>query len=208
MAVRGWVGAARGRPRPGFDAGRDIGPPVGDPPSRVINHPFCGRPVTAIEIPRHTVHPMKPIRRSMRLPEFGYGGGWAYHVVICTANRKPRLASLDGTASVPSPLGRIVQEQLAAVPSWWVGVTVEEVAIMPDHLHLLIRLEPGSSVVLPRVVNRIKGRCTIEARNRGLLCLDERLWQRNYYEHIIRNRHHLDRARRYIRANPLRWARR
>jgi putative transposase len=60
------------------------------------------------------------------------------------------------------------------------------------------------------VIGAFKSRVTVEyirgVKTFGWTPFDRRLWQRNYYEHIIRNEEALNRIRRYIVENPIRWA--
>jgi REP element-mobilizing transposase RayT len=62
---------------------------------------------------------------------------------------------------------------------------------------------------LPDVVHRFKSLTTSRygdgVRNAGWTPYEGRLWQRNYFERVIRNERELDGLRAYIEANPLRW---
>lgn len=74
---------------------------------------------------------------------------------------------------------------------------------MPTHLHTIVALE-GSPLPLSEIIRRFKSRTTVEtnkaARQAGQL---QRLWQPNYYEHVIRSERALTKIREYIANNPL-----
>jgi len=147
---------------------------------------------------------MLPIRKQIRLRQHSYGAGAAYHVTICTLNRRRLLSTIHRGRIHLSPIGAVVADQLNQIPSWWTDLTVVEVAIMPDHVHLLLELGDQAPVTLPRIVCRLKGLTSREARRHGLVGRGP-LWQRGYYESVIRSPIHLARVRHYVRNNPSRW---
>ncbi len=89
--------------------------------------------------------------------------------------------------------------------------------IMPDHLHGILiwdgdpfdPMDESYDVGPPRslgsFVARFRAVCTKRINETGREG-ETPVWQRNYYEHIVRNQRSLDRIRRYIRENPLRWS--
>ena len=92
------------------------------------------------------------------------------------------------------------------------GLTVEKYVIMPDHIHLLIRISdpdghPGTGVptegkertsTIARFVGTFKRFCNKE------YC--ENVWQGRYYDHVIRNQQDYDEIWQYIENNPRKWA--
>jgi REP element-mobilizing transposase RayT len=80
---------------------------------------------------------------------------------------------------------------------------LDEFVVMPDHVHLVIHNNQGSSAELRQVVQGLKGLATIEAR-RAVVWGPEALWQRSFHDRVIREHRELDRIRIYIRENPRR----
>jgi len=146
---------------------------------------------------------MLPIRKHIRLRHHPYGAGAAYHVTICTSKRRRLLSTIHRGRIHLSPIGAVVAGQLKQLPSWWADIVVVEMAIMPDHIHMLLKLGEQAPVTLPRIVCRLKGLTSREARRPGLIGRGP-LWQRGYYESVIRNGTHFARVRQYITNNPLR----
>ena len=79
------------------------------------------------------------------------------------------------------------------------GVGLDYFQIMPDHIHVILIFEQ-SEIALPEFWRRFKAITTFKARKNGFK--GKTLWQKNYFEHVIRNEVALDKIREYIRNNP------
>ncbi len=126
----------------------------------------------------------KPRRSSPRLHSFGYQGSYAYHLIL---NTRGRVSCLQDGRLVASCL-----ECLEASASRY-GFQIVAYCFMPDHLHLLAAGTHDSPLV--RFVQHFKQ--ATGHRHRGL-------WQRSYYDHVLRHDEGLDDVARYIWANPVR----
>lgn len=137
-------------------------------------------------------------RRSIRLRGYDYAHAGAYFVTVCTYNRD-LLLQAQGVQEV-------VSSTWHALPVHFPAVALDEFVIMPNHLHgiIIMRGAASSAPSLGQVVRAFKSASAIEA-NKVLNRSGQPFWQRNYYEHIIRNDHDLNRIRQYIRDNPLAW---
>src|SRR5690606_14708745 len=144
-------------------------------------------------------------RRSIRLPEWDYAHPGAYFVTICTHRRECTLADIvDGDVRL-STEGKIVRQCWNDLPARYPHVDLDAFVIMPNHVHGIIVLTEGDDVVgaglrpaptgdsspvrrhgLPEIVRALK---SFSARrineHRGTPGLP--VWQRSYYERIIRN---------------------
>ena len=126
----------------------------------------------------------KPRRSSPRLHSFGYQGSYAYHLVL---NTRAGLTRFEDGRLVATCL-----ECLAASASQC-GFEVVAYCFMPDHVHLLVA--GGQDASLGRFVQHFKQ--ATGHRHPGL-------WQRSYYDHILRQEEDLEDVARYIWANPVR----
>ena len=161
-------------------------------------------------------------RKQIRLSGSEYEAGW-YFVTICTENRKSILAkmtpivvgaddsvrpcgALRGFKKSLTKIGAIVEECLQRLDNDEDGVCVDKYVIMPNHIHAIICLdgdEGGQSrPPLQRVMQRFKSITTRRCWNMGL----KTLWQRSYYDHVIRNEQDYLRIWQYIDDNPAGWA--
>ena len=88
------------------------------------------------------------------------------------------------------------------------GVYLDSYAIMPNHLHLILFFDHTASN-LPAVIAWLKTMTTNAyirgVRTEGFPPFQKKLWQRSYYEHIIRNETELTEIRSYVSENPLKW---
>ena len=149
-----------------------------------------------------------PERKPLRLKEYDYSQNGAYFVTVCTKDRKPFFGHIVGAAHPGGPqvelskLGRIVEQHLMSIPSAYQTADLAHYVIMPDHIHFILVLDqngpPGCAAPtsLPKVVSALKSLCTRSA--------NVPLWQRGYYEHVIRNQQDFDAAAEYIQSNPTR----
>lgn len=163
-------------------------------------------------------------RRSIRIKEYDYGRIGAYFVTIC-AHQRVRLFGdvVDGAIRL-NRLGEIVRETWEGLPAHYPHVELDSFIMMPNHSHMVIKIvgayNAGPSPVgagfkpaliteskshaLPEIVRALK---TFSARriNEYRDSPASPVWQRNYYEHVIRNEESLNKIREYIANNPMQW---
>ena len=150
-----------------------------------------------------------PTRKQNRLPQFDYSTPRAYFITICTQNRRNLLWDNVGAAirrplETPlSTLGKMVAEVIEDIPRHYPMVSVDQYTVMPNHIHLLLQIhtdDRGRRVAAPTVstiINQLKGAAT---RKAGFP-----LWQKGFYDHVIRDESDYLDTWNYIYGNPLRW---
>ena len=150
-----------------------------------------------------------PARKQSRLPQFDYSTPRAYFITICTQNRRNLLWDNVGAAIrrpedvILSGLGHIVRRAILNVSSHYPMITVDQYTIMPNHIHLLLQIHSDSSgrpVAAPTistVVNQLKG---VASKSAGFS-----LWQKGFYDHVIRSQEDYEEIWKYITGNPLKW---
>ncbi len=168
-------------------------------------------------------------RLSLRLQGYDYTLPGAYFVTVCTYSRRCLFGEIVGNEMGTNDLGQIVLECWEEIPRHYAAVTLDAFVVMPNHVHGIIMLrdvhdpatkpkhstdvgagfKPAPTAArrapLSEIVRALK---TFSARRINELRLTHGapVWQRNYYEHIIRTERDLDIIRRYIVNNPLGWA--
>jgi putative transposase len=157
-----------------------------------------------------------PVRKSTRLKTHDYSHpGW-YYVTICTHNRALILGKIVNNTMSLSPLGHIVNETIIKFPNHWHNTAIDTYQIMPNHIHLIIGIVSNGrtqrsvpTISLPNIIKRFKTYTTHQyasgIRQYGWQPFDGKIWQRNYYEHIVRDQHDMDRIREYIQNNIFDW---
>jgi len=154
----------------------------------------------------------------MRLKNFDYSSTGAYFITICTHNRKCMLSQIVGAIhespeTVLTEYGIIVDETIKNV-SERCKVTIDRYIIMPNHVHLLVIITDSEELrairesplrgrsVISKVIGYIKMNASKEIHTRfGKI----NLWQRGFYDHIIRGKEDYEEHLKYIAENPMRW---
>ena len=168
-------------------------------------------------------------RHSIRLIDYDYTNAGAYFVTICTQNKGCLLGKTINGVIEPSEIGKIACGYWLKIPEHCVNVTLDEFVVMPNHLHGIIIVEdtcrgevssplfttnetPGKGEVTPPLQKYTLGQIvayfkyqTTKQINKFRSAYGVPFWQRNYYEHIIRNEKELTEIREYIINNPLKW---
>ena len=141
-----------------------------------------------------------PQRKKIRVGEYDYSQCGAYFVTICTQNRRPILSNIVGDDAhiVPKRYGQIVEKYLKN------AAEIEKYVIMPDHIHMLIRLEEqGAEKRSPqasRIASIVRSIKTLTTKEIG-----EPIFQRSYYDHVVRNQRDYNEIWEYIENNPRKW---
>ncbi|MDF1520769.1 MAG: transposase [Brevefilum sp.] len=164
----------------------------------------------------HTNHPK---RKSLRFKDYDYSQPGAYFITIVTFNRNYLFGYIEGDEMCLNPIGYIVSEVWQSIPKHHPKTIVDPFIIMPNHIHGIINIVgarhavplhqsekfgkpvPGS---IPTIVRSFKSETTRRInvfRNSP----GSKVWQRNYYEHVIRNEKDYESIYEYILTNPQNW---
>ena len=160
-------------------------------------------------------------RRSIRLKNYDYSQAGAYFVTICTQGRECLLGEIVNASTSLSQYGTIVQQVWEQIPHHFSSVNLDAAVIMPNHFHGIIVIARNDSPVhqnfrnaLPKQESKIPtlGQIVAYFKYQSTKLINSmrdmtgvKFWQRNYYEHIIRNETSLARLRTYIEKNPQKW---
>lgn len=153
-----------------------------------------------------------PTRKNIRMQGFDYASCGIYFITICTKDRKCILwESVGAICDRPpeqlklSEAGETVEAELAVVGTIYPSIRLELCCIMPNHVHLLLVVEPdesGRSQIAPtvsvsRVVKQFKGAVTKR--------LGRSIWQKSFHDHVVRNEQEYRKIAEYIENNPANW---
>ena len=165
-----------------------------------------------------------PERKIIRKRGFDYSVSGAYFITICTQDRRNILSTVGDGASTSreddyaihlTPYGKIVEKYLLSSENIK-NVKVDKYVIMPNHIHVIFFIEnediasvtslnnfrdveapSPTNMTIPRVVSAFKRMCNKE--------IGENIFQRAYYDHIIRDYDDYVRRKNYIYENPRDW---
>ncbi|MCJ7620538.1 MAG: transposase [Anaerolineae bacterium] len=161
-------------------------------------------------------------RRPVRLKGYDYSQPGAYFVTICADRQACLFGEVRDGRMRPNDHGRIAWRCWEDLPRYYPHVRIDSFVAMPNHVHGIIVLteigvgaglrpaptESGMGFrphALPEIVRAFKAfsaRRINELRNMS----GGRVWQRSYYERVVRNEEELNRIRQYIAENPSRWS--
>ena len=156
-------------------------------------------------------------RRSLRLSGYDYSQAGAYFITICVKGRNCLLGNIFNNQMQLNIYGKIADTSWQWLSQTYDYVESDEWIIMPNHLHGIIIISAncrGGSRTAPTGESKMKplGRLigafkTISTKQINFIRKTSGVpfWQRNFYEHVIRDDHALNHIREYITTNPLRW---
>jgi REP element-mobilizing transposase RayT len=156
-------------------------------------------------------------RHSIRLKGYDYSQAGAYFVTIVAWQREMLFGEIvDGEMKL-NEFGEIISEKWQWLETQYEYVELGAWVIMPNHHHGILVIHNGRGGSRPAPTPPIKRKPlggligafkTVSTKQINLLRDTEGqvVWQRNYYERIIRNEPEMDRITRYIESNPTQWA--
>jgi REP element-mobilizing transposase RayT len=168
-------------------------------------------------------------RKSIRLKNYDYSKEGLYFITICTHNRENlfgkiidenvgadlRVCPNDENTNINklNIAGKMIEKWLLELPNKFKHIKIDEYIIMPNHIHFIIEIsyQQGEHIGSPlqTIIQWFKTMSTNEyikmVKNNELPNFDKRIWQRNYYENIIRNDEVHQKIIEYIENNPLKW---
>ena len=152
---------------------------------------------------------MHPARKKNRLKGYSYSQPGAYFVTVCVKDREPILGSVVGGDAHIAPYvqlsrtGTVVEKYLKSIPG------VGHYVIMPNHVHLMIHISADNPLKGPMwasapteasVPSVVRSWKTLISKELG-----HSIWQRSYYDHVIRDEQEYNEIAQYIENNPARW---
>ena len=153
-------------------------------------------------------------RKNMRLSGYDYNQAGGYFVTICTHEKKCTLSNIipgDALRHAEiqlTQLGQVAEQVLCELCEQY-GVRLDACAIMPNHIHIIKCIEERNErVSLGRFVGAFKSivanRWLRKCNEKGIVM--GKVWQRDFYDHILRNEADWMEKIKYINDNPDKWA--
>lgn len=167
-----------------------------------------------------------PERKQLRYKDFDYSNPGYYFITICSDDKEEIFGRIEKGKMILSEYGRIVNKCWNLIPEHFANVELDQFQIMPDHLHGIIIINPHSNtdvgdaynasrrnnrdakfasptdrtkMLLSIIIQQFKRQVTIETRS----FYNKKIFQRSFYDRIIRNEKELYNIRKYIIENPL-----
>lgn len=134
-------------------------------------------------------------RKNIRIKEYDYSSKGMYFITICTNNNKNIFGNIIDFKMIFNEYGNQLNEILISFNNE--KYKIDYYQIMPNHIHFIVELKNNGMIDLSNVVSHIKSQSTnlLQYKN---------LWQKNYYERIIRDENEYNNIVNYIVENPYR----
>ena len=156
-----------------------------------------------------------PKRKHPRLKQYDYSLPGYYYVTIHNEKNAPHLSTVgrglapDAAVIRLTSLGKAAQSQLRALEERYPSVCVDKYVIMPNHIHMILRLTgetAGASPrpTLPEIVGTYKSLVT-RICNRSDQTPGRKIFQTSFYETVLRDEGMYQDCWRYIEGNPSKW---
>lgn len=151
----------------------------------------------------------KITRKNIRLKEYNYAQNGYYFITICTRNRKCILSTIenynecrgDHWSSVIynklTLIGKTVEKYIKEMKIIYKNIDIDEYIIMPNHIHIILIINEKQKVTISQMIQQLKGIISKE--------LKQSIWQKLFYEHIIRCEKEYLQIKQYIQNNPYNW---
>ena len=153
-----------------------------------------------------------PKRKTGRLTGYDYSANGSYYITVCTKDKQHILGHSVGGGVLDAPYvrlskyGAMVRDVLLEMDTFYDDITINHYVVMPNHIHFILSIcgESGPSRTpaptnarLPAFLSAWK---RLTNKKAGFS-----LWQRGYYDHIIRCESDYLRIWQYMDENPVRW---
>lgn len=151
-------------------------------------------------------------RKSNRLKEYNYSQNGMYFITICSDNKQcffckiVECGILDAPKIEYSEYGEIIKNQIDCMNEMYDNINVEKYIIMPNHLHLIIEIKNNNGASrTPHPTNTILSSFVGTLKRFTNRKAGKNLWQRSFYDHIIRDDEDYITKAQYIENNPAKW---
>ncbi len=167
-----------------------------------------------------------PNRKSIRLKGYDYAQAGLYFVTICTQHRAHLFGKIINGQMILNDSGKMVETEWLQLKNRFKNIQLREYVVMPNHFHAILEIVGAPLVVAPNpnkgqpqgiaptlgeIVGAFKSITSVKyirgVKSKNWKHFDGKLWQRNYWEHIIRNDNAHQRIAQYIINNPEKWER-
>ena len=160
-----------------------------------------------------------PKRKQIRLKDYDYSQNGFYFITICTYKKKKIFGIINNEKTILNDIGRIVEHTWKDLENHN-NIKIHEYVIMPEHIHGIIQINknrlylPKDSIPeknnnsIPEIIRQFKSfssrRINQFLNNNDFKSFSSgELWQKSYYEHIIRDEMDYIEKAEYIMNNPI-----
>jgi putative transposase len=169
----------------------------------------------------HKYDPQKHHRRSIRLKGFDYSSEGLYFITICVQDRICLFGAVENGQMILNAAGQMVEAEWLKLPERFPNIELHEFVVMPNHFHGILEIvgrgggtatraaPTAAAPTVGEMMGAFQSIVTVEyirgVKNEGWPRFFQKLFQRDYWEHIIRNERAFTNISNYIKNNPAKW---
>ena len=136
-------------------------------------------------------------RKNPRLKDYDYTLSGYYFITICTKEKKHYFGEIANEIMKYNYIGKVANTCIKKIDDIYKPIKLDKYIIMPNHIHMILIVEKETPISISRVIKQYKEYITKQTK--------EHIWQKSYYDHIIRNEKDYLRIWKYIDENILKW---
>ena len=122
-----------------------------------------------------------------------------YFITICVKDRLELLGKIDNNKNIKlTKEGKIVKQEISRIEEIYKNIIIDEYIIMPNHLHMLLLINYNNGICISKIIKHLKTNISKEIK--------KSIFQKSFYEHIIRNENEYLKIKDYIKNNIINWS--
>ncbi|MFH1062156.1 MAG: transposase [Candidatus Omnitrophota bacterium] len=172
-----------------------------------------------------------PKRKQIRLKNYDYSQPGYYYITICIDNRECIFGDIIDNRIYLNNVGKMVDQTLRTLPEYYQNITIDNYIVMPNHIHGIIQIVgagfPCPNNIINQSIHNHDNNNPINGRGNHAPTINyiigyfkyqstkqinklqntpgKKIWQRSFYDHVIRTNDSLNKIREYIVNNPATW---
>ena len=148
--------------------------------------------------------------KNIRLTDFDYSTNGTYFITVCSENKRCIFGDIVGQGLCScrlSDIGQIIKTEIENLNIRYPEITIDNYIIMPNHVHLLLTLERQEQSPCPTISDVICSIKSITTKKANIYdnAKGRKIWQRSFYDHIVRNQNDYEQIWNYIEFNVAKW---
>ena len=136
-------------------------------------------------------------RKNPRLKNYDYTQNGYYFITICTKEKVHYFGKIADEIMQYSDIGKIAIDCIEKINDIYKSIKLEKYVVMPNHIHMILVTQKEAPISVSRVIKQYKEQITKQ--------INESIWQKSYYDHIIRSEEDYSKIWKYIDGNMLKW---
>lgn len=138
------------------------------------------------------------VRKNPRLKDYDYSLGGYYFITICTKDKLHYFGEVLNEKMDLTTIGEIANKNIEILQKTYKTIKIDKYVLMPNHVHMILIIDKETNLSISNIIKKYKEWLTKQ--------IGESIWQKSYYDHIIRNEKDYYRIWKYIDENVLKWS--